>query len=372
MSRQENRAVRLAVLLLPRPLRDRYSEQWTGELRDASSVGIPQSEIANGALRFAATVQRPMPRWFRTTSPRLSVALAFSAALISLSEYATIVPVTDGLTFTRTASIAATPLIAWVLLIPLVAFVLCLASRAASRRERTIVTLLAAASYLPLLRASVDSLDPNWTIQWLSLGSLTYAASAVLVAVATILAWREYGRLGQAHPADSARRLRDSVISGLSLAALVVACSIDEQARWMSRAPLVWAEPVTAANRAEHTQWLELKARGELLVGQVLTVWLVIGIVLAVAVVAYGVGRRVTRRRLTALTLGLAASTVISYGGLVTFLQLMSPSVVAVIPVAVVELIGRVGLIVVVLLFVGRADSAAPSSPAVGHDVRTA
>ncbi|MCU1550341.1 MAG: hypothetical protein JWR36_901, partial [Glaciihabitans sp.] len=127
MSREGNRTVRLAVALLPKRSRERYSEQWTGEMRDAAVLDIPESEISNGALRFAVTVQRPTPRWFRVTSPRMSVALAFSAAIVSLSEYATLVPVTDGSTFTETASIASTPLISWVVIVPLVAFIMAMA-----------------------------------------------------------------------------------------------------------------------------------------------------------------------------------------------------------------------------------------------------
>jgi hypothetical protein len=367
MSRQGNRTVRLAVALLPKHSRGRYSEQWTGELRDAAILDIPESEISNGALRFAVTVQRPMPRWFRATSPRMSVALAFSTAIVSLSEYATLVPVTDGSTFTQTASIASTPLIAWVLIVPLLAFIMAMASRTASRRERAIVTLLAVASYLPFLRTPIDNLNPSWSSEWLTAGSLTYAVGGLLLVLSAALAWGLYRQVSAAHTIARPVRLRRSIIAGVVFAALVTACSFDEFARWASRKPPLWVEPITKANRAEHAQWLVLKTQAELMISQVLTIWVVVGIALALAIIAFGFSRRATLRRTIALAAGLSAMALISYGGLVMFLQIMSLSVAVIFPVDAVELIGRLGIIGVLLFSVSRGSVEDPATPAVAN-----
>lgn len=59
MSAPSENVVRFAATLLPAPMRDRYREQWLGELRDAEEVGIPRAEIAMAALTFAASLDRP-------------------------------------------------------------------------------------------------------------------------------------------------------------------------------------------------------------------------------------------------------------------------------------------------------------------------
>jgi hypothetical protein len=107
----------------------------------------------------------------------------------------------------------------------------------------------------------------------------------------------------------------------------------------------------------------------------VLTIWVVVGIALALGIIAFGFSRRATLRRTIALAAGLSAMALISYGGLVMFLQIMSLSVAVIFPVDAVELIGRLAIIGVLLFFVGRGsveDSATPAVANVRRDLTTA
>ena len=47
------RTLRGPLRVLPPGLRERYAEQWMGELRDASEIGLEPRDIVRGAWRFA-------------------------------------------------------------------------------------------------------------------------------------------------------------------------------------------------------------------------------------------------------------------------------------------------------------------------------
>jgi hypothetical protein len=365
--------VRLAVALLPKRSRDRYREQWQGELRDAETVDIAPMEIATGALTFAARLDRPMPSWVRTTRPRVSVALALSAALLALSQYASLVPVTDGYGAIKTSgSVTSTPLIAWVDLIPVVAFVMVMASRRASFRERLVVVLLVVASYLPFFRGMIDERIPSpFYSDYLTVGTSVYAAAAILIATSVVLAWREYRLLRPSQRPDRVKlRLTRSIVAGATVAALVVLCTISAATLWASRELIVFGDPVDSAHRAEFEEWVTIKIHAEDMISNLLTGWAIVGIIAALAIAAFAFSRRSTLRRTIALAAGAVCVVLVCYGGLVMFLQIMAFRIVPTVPVDLVMWVGRVGMIVVVLATVGRRrepnDANIPASPNVG------
>lgn len=49
----QSSALRVAVRMLPAPLRARYAEQWAADARDADELGLSSREIVRGAWRFA-------------------------------------------------------------------------------------------------------------------------------------------------------------------------------------------------------------------------------------------------------------------------------------------------------------------------------
>jgi hypothetical protein len=369
-----DRAVRLAVALLPKRARERYREQWAGELRDAATLDIRQSEIATGALRVAASVERPMPAWFRMTPPRLALALALSAALVSLSEWVSMVPVqrfTGPSWEIEPGSIGTSPLIAWVVVVPAVAVILAMASRRTSARARFSVGLLAVACYLPFLRHAIDDRVPSasWT-PYFSTGTATYAIAAVLTVIAMFLSWRElHPRVWTAQELAARTRVLRAGLAAAAVAVVVATCSLNAFAAWASRTPPAFGQPVSMANRMEFEQWVTLKVQAETFVANLLTGWVVAGIVAALLVAAFGFSTRSTLKRTGALALGTLCVALISHGGVILFLQMMTVTTVAPVPADIPLTAGRIGVIVVVLFAVGwdraAGQSAVPQSSAV-------
>ena len=62
MTRVTRAAVLLAARTLPASIRDRYREEWLGDLGAASAEGIRESSVAVGALLFSATLDRDAPQ----------------------------------------------------------------------------------------------------------------------------------------------------------------------------------------------------------------------------------------------------------------------------------------------------------------------
>jgi hypothetical protein len=365
MSWSDQRKVNLAVALLPKDARDRYREQWAGELRDAAEVGIAESEIASGALSAAVRFARPLPSWLRATRPRHSLALALSAAVVSLSDAASLVPATDGSGVVHDpSSVASTPLISWIVVVPIFALVMILASRVASARERVMVALLAVATYLPLFRTRIDGIDNGADVDWISPGALTYAVAFGLVVVAIVLAWREYRLLRPArNPARLRLRMVRSSVAGLVVVVTVALCSIDEFARWASKAPYVWREPVTTANRADYDFWLTSKNAIEAMVAHTLLSWVIAGMILAIGVIAFGASRRATVRRTILLAAGVLSTALLSYGGTIIFLQIITTnSLNEVVPVSLVLTTARLGMIAIALVAIGGGKGASTGS----------
>lgn len=365
MSQWARLVVRFAAVLLPVHSRDRYREQWLGELRDAPGLGIRASEIAIGSLAFAATLDRPMPGGARMTAEvlarrsRWAAALSLSAAMVAISQYASVVTEsgqTDTNAYAFVVFLASTLLTAYAVLAPIIALVAVLATRGVARRLRIAVGLLALASVLPVFRGAIDGGTLSGPGS-LTLGLIVYPTAALLVAVASVALWREYHPLKPGpRPERRPRRLLYSGLGGLLVAVTVALAFADTVAMWAARTPLFFGYAFTIANRALFEEWLTLKIQGEDLVSNVLGVWVVAGMAAACAVAATGLSRGSSVRRSTVLSVGVLCVILMSYGGIVSFLWIMTPSVTPTVPVDLVMLVGRWGIIAVVLISVGRGS----------------
>jgi hypothetical protein len=134
----------------------------------------------------------------------------------------------------------------------------------------------------------------------------------------------------------------------------VTLCSVDAFGRWASRAIPRFVEPVTSANRAEFEQFRTINAQVEGFVATLLGGWTILALLIALAIVSFGLSRRATRRRTILLATAATTVTLVTYSGIVVFLQVVSISVVTIVPVGPVMLLGRLGMIVVAILAIGR------------------
>jgi hypothetical protein len=359
--------VRFAAALLPLRSRERYREQWLGELRDAPALGIRASEIAIGSVAFAATLDRPMPGGTRMTADvlarrsRWAVALSLSAAIVAISQYASVVTMSERMdtnAYGFLVFVASTLLTAYAVIAPIVALVAVLATRGVVRRVRVAVGLLALASVLPVFRGAIDERIPSGIgSAYLTPGMVVFPAAVALVAVAGVALWRETRALESGTRPRSERfphRLLYSSLGGVVVAVTVALGFADTVTMWAARTPLFFGYAFTAANRAEFEEWLTLKVRGEDVVSTVFGTWIIVGIAIALSIAASGLSRRSTARRSVTLAVGMLCIILVSYGGLVTFLQLATPNIRPTVPVDLVMLVGRWGLIAVVLITIGR------------------
>ncbi len=361
------RVVRVAAALLPRHSRDRYREQWLGELRDSPALGIRASEIAMGSLAFAATFARPMPRPRQLTEEgvarrsRRAVALSLSAAAVAISEYASVV--TFGTATALDAHsfsifLASTLLAAYKVLAPIIALVAVIATRGVSRRVRIAVALLTLASLLPLTRSAINGgaqLDGS-SIYWTP-GVIVYPAALLLLGLAIVTLGRNIRARRAATRLGSPRRSRQLLYSGLGglLVALAVVLGFADLGRmWAGRTPLVFGVPLTAATRAEFETWLALKIQFEAFVSTIFGVWITVGLALALALAASGLSRRLSARSSLSLSAGIPCLVLISYGGVVTFLGFADSHVIPTAPADLVMLVGQWGLVALVLTTIGR------------------
>jgi hypothetical protein len=355
--------VRFAAALLPLPSRDRYREQWLGDLRDAPALGIRASEIAFGSLAFAATLARPMPDKIEIPVEMLArlsrgaVALSLSSAIVAVSQYAGVAtePTNSGaLGFPIFGASAL--LTAYAVLAPTVAFVTVMALRRIASKVRIAVGLLALASMLPVVQAAISDRNPSEIANYFTSENSVYPAATLLVVLAVVALWREY-RPVQRSPRlrRPSSRLIASVSGGLIVALSVTLGFADTIALWASRTPLVFGYALSNSNRLAFEEWVTLKVRFEDMVSTMLGAWALIGIATALAVAAFGFFRNSTVRRSIALSFGALCAILVSYGGLLIVLEQATPSISPTVPVDLVMLVGRWGLVAVVVVVVGRA-----------------
>lgn len=334
--------IRAAARTLPASMRDRYREQWLADVRDAPEAGIRPSSIALAALAFAVTYDRPSPLSLRTATPevasrraRLAVALALSAALLSLSTYIEVTTGSSGLTqnslFNYAEFVLTALLTLFAVIAPVAAIVLVSATAGVSARKRGAVWLLVVASLAPLARAAIDA--PNQSVEniFATLGMGAYLLGGLLVIAAVVLLRPTVDR-------------RWSLPAGLIVLAIVSACSVLAIVSWANHVPLVYALPDTPENEQWLAEWLYHKALGEQIAAVVLSSYVGVGLVLAAA--AFVVGRR-------SATVAAIAICLIATGGVFGFLNLWVAETVPDKAATLMLFIGRVALIATVLIAVG-------------------
>ena len=354
MNRSATAAVRIAAAFLPRELRIRYREQWMGDLRDGSEVGISTAEIARGSLAFAATYTRPLSSGSHVSDRtaalwvRVAVALSFSSAIVSISQYS-IFATSSGSDASSDAGLivlASTQLlVAFMVLAPLLSLVVVFTTRGTEGRVRLSVGLLAVATVLPITRPGIDNLLVPEGNFFTSPGTVVFPiAIALVIAAGTILA-RMYHPLARPKaPQCLSRRLLTSTIAGLLVVIVVVAGFVSMTGVWDARTPLVFGLPLNEANRAMYTQWVQLKTQFEGLVSTIFGVWIVAGFAVACLLAASGFSSRATRQRSTMMLGIVILSSAAIFGGIISLLQ-MSTGSTASAPIELLIAAGRWGLV---------------------------
>lgn len=354
MSRSATAAINIAAAFLPKELRKRYREQWTGDLRDASDVGVSAADIARGSFVFAATYIRPMSSWAHISSRadgllvRLAVALSFSSAVVSISQYASLMTSTGSADWSGAGLVllaSTQSLTAFTALAPLLSLVVVFATRGTDSRLRLSVSLLALASVLPLTQPGIDNLLTQGGPFFTSLGSIVFLLAAALVIAAGTLLVRFYRSFARPENMQKlSHRLLTSSIGGLLIGIAVTSGLVALFGVWEARKPLVFGLPVNEANRDAFAQWLLLKFQFETFISTVFGLWVVAGLIVACLIAASGFSARATGRR-SAIILGVVALTgTVFYGGIMALLQ-MSTGNSASTSIELLMTAGRWGLI---------------------------
>lgn len=308
MSAPTENVVRFAATLLPAPMRDRYREQWLGELRDAEEVGIPRAEIAMAALTFAASLDRPFPRRrydcaeLIVRRTRLAIAFSLSSALLGVGQFAMVASPNEvnwaGDFFGFIVFAAATLLPVYAVLAPVVALVLAFATRGVAVTARVGVALLAAAAVMQPISALIYT-EIYWVADWyLTPRNLVYPSALILIVVACVVLWNAPTLSTQENASvPRARRLRYSIAGALCILTASITGYIYTQSLWAARPQPVFSTTLTEANRAEFEEWVTIKVLFELFTESAMGIGLAAGCIGAVALVASGFSVRSTPQR---------------------------------------------------------------------------
>jgi hypothetical protein len=376
-------AVRFAVATLPRNLRERYREQWAADLRDAEEVGIRPSQIAFAALAFSVTMPRPLPVRAALTVDQISrrgrvaAALALGAALLGLSQYASIVPsrdLTDGLNpgiiLPAPGELITGFLTIFAVIAPVLGVVIAGTTRGIPRRVRVAVLLLAIASCAPVVQFAIDGPNVGEVDPYLSVGALAYVAGGVLTVAAGVLLVR-----GRRRPQHTSRlSVLWAIIGGTLITGTVLSGGAIASTLWAHRRPVVW-DGTTAAGPAVRSnpyyeQWMTSWKRGELAIASTFEWWVVAGVVLGVLIVFVVLVGRMSVRSLVILVAATAAAVVIATMGLLIVLQLNEAQTVDMEAVESVLVLARVGLVLVIAI--GGVAAVRATSPGASSRARRA
>ncbi|MGV8970002.1 MAG: hypothetical protein ACOH1J_06085 [Microbacteriaceae bacterium] len=356
------------MALLPRHLRERYREQWSADLRDAEEAGIRPSEIALGALSFAVTITRPLPWSGRTVGPelaaqrsRLAAALALSAALLCLSQFASIVSfggLTGNTAYDLILFLGSTLLAVYVVIALIVAVALVTLTRNTGPRVRGAVWLLVLASTSALVAPLIDNPMTRFSSIYATPGTLAYAAGSVVLLIAVVLLAREWGWGTRVR---SFRRTIGAVLAGLTVVMATALGLIHAVTVWNAREPLVfgWQGGFTVsdgvrtevpATVAMYNEWLAINAQAERMVAAGFVAWGIAGLLVAgvvfVIVLLSGISPQVCA--ITTLSLLL-----IAHSAALSFLQLVINGTEPQLLTDVLLLVGRWVLVAVVLYALG-------------------
>ena len=358
-------AVLLAAWTLPRSMRDRYREQWLADLRDADEAGIPTSEIAFGSLAFAVTLNRPFFAGQRAIDAaavgrrsRLAAGLALSTAVLALAQYAYFFVSFDYVQWMNFrdpgTEIAAGWLDAYAWLAPVAAALIVTVSRGIKAPVRIAVWVLALVSYLGELQTAIGRAQGRWSSQWSGEHDILWYHAALAVVVGmSVLLWRYLGPSRELAGSSSRnRRLVGSSIGGMVILTAAVLATVHAEAIWAVRRPLPFGPPVSE-NLEMWVDWMGLKTDFEQLMVAIFGWFLATGAIVACLVIGTGLMRRMSLRGVISATVFALFVVMIGYAALLAFLQSLWGVEVATGPIVVLLLIGRAGLVAVVLYSVG-------------------
>lgn len=348
--------VRLAARLLPARMRDTHREQWLADLRDAAEADVAPSEIAAGSLAFAIAAPRGAERRRREPNvagrSRLASALALSTAVLCMS-YLGNTGSREGLTandlYNLTVALGTAFMFLYMLLAPIIAIVL-VATRGVTARVRVAVALFICASLAALAHGFVNGIRavaPVGTMA-LSEAALALAVAIASLAIGCVLI---------------ARRSTPALASGRSIVAAVISLA----ATWLAlglglanvlslraqlhAADVRFVQDVLVANHTDGA--IAMLAQSNQATITAIAAWA--GSVL-VASLAVGWLAYTRPRHAVARGLALLFAMMITHAALLTFVWLNSfggPGVHLTVPEAVLLLVGRWGLVAVVLYAVG-------------------
>jgi len=368
-------AVRVAVGLLPRRLRETYREQWGADLRDADEVGIPRADIARGALAFAVSVDRPVLEGLRSPGEegvrrrsRLAVALVLSTALLAVTDYANRIvsfgSVTNAVQLDFVMFLFGFLNVAFVTLAPLLALAIVSVTRATPSRVRAGVWLLALASTAPLVQQRIDQYSLAIDNIFLSLGSIAYPVAAVLILVGVATLWRAVAPAPRGMTTTPfARRFATAAIGALvvwGLSAVGLNAAIQH---WAAREPMVFGMDITPMSQALYDEWLMLNTSFEQLVNGVFLWGGIGGAALGVVIIVVGLRSRSSTGTVIAMTIAAVCVLLIALAALYSFLTLGTSSFLSPARPDILALVGRIGLAGVVLVAVAELRLVAGTRP---------
>ena len=370
-------AVNLAVVLLPRGMRDRYREQWNSDLRDAAEAGIRPSEIALGALAFASTLERPLPWSGRTVTPvmvegrsRVAFAFALSAALLALSQFARdpFYSNNGGNTVFEFVMFFMTELLTVFGVVALIsALVIVTVTRGTESSVRTAVWLLVGACLTPFAALLVDGLafsHEYFSLWWpAGLGTVVYVLGAVIAAAAVRVYWLWSRSVVSEIVAPKPRNTARGAIAGTVVLATGGVTFAHAMSLWAGRRIPVWSwEPWVSGSGmppvleeiiptvAMYEEWLAQNAAFEQLVVVIFVAWGAINVALAIIVALIAAQAQGIRPAL--LVVWAVSAQLIGHGAVTAFLHSAVSDQPDVAPQSLI-LLGRIGLVAVVLCGVG-------------------
>ena len=365
--------IRLAARTLPAAIRDRYREQWLADARDAAEAGLRPASITLAAVSFALAVPRPLERR-RTDAPdvparaRLASALALSACVVGVSQFGSFGN-NEGLTsnsvYNFVVFFANALVLLYLVAAPLVAIILASITRGTPARVRVAVWLLAASTVVGALQGTINSIRASSPVgtTLIDEGAAVVLLAMGLAAIACALLIRAH--TARAHPRR--RSLRHAIaVLGIAIVGLGlgVANALDLRAR-LHAADVEFVKRVLEGQLEGATAMV---AHSEQATAIAITVWAAAGLLgcLVAARVAY-----VWPRLAVVSLLALAFVQMITHAGVLTYVWLSSfggPGVHLTVPEAVLLLVGRWGLVAVILYSVGGSRLLTRVSHA--HDVK--
>jgi hypothetical protein len=356
VTRLASGVVRLSARLLPASLRDRHREEWLADLRDAEEAGIPSSEIAIGSLAFALSTPRPIERRRREPDvharSRLASALALSAAVVTVSQVGNAGShegLTGNLAYDITVNLSTALLLLYLVVAPIAALGLVILTRRVPGKVRAAVGLLVTASVSAIPLGLINSVrESNWLPNvFLLEGAVVLALPVALITLACFLLARQWSQKAGQKP-----NLAIVVTSAVAPLALLGLGTLNVLTL---RAQLRAADVAFVSGLPEGAldESATLLAQGAQSTTAAIAVWAAVALI---ACLCTGIAAYVWPRHAIARLFAVLCVLLISHAGVLSFVWLNSfggPGVHLTVSEVMLMLVGRWGIIAVVLIAVG-------------------